>query len=224
MYNRYTSQTGDELDANCAPSFPQTSLFGSSKDLGALIPRDINRAAVSTFDGSPTPIFTSDTLDTYKLLVSMLPRPPKYLSSDRHRYDEEDTLSTAPTLVDDTETIRTLMADQPFVLYEDPSDPHDTVVIRSAPFRKFLEENGNRMRFVASVPWLVTILANHKPRWPRAFTVLQLICKQRVVTVADEGLKQDKETQMSYGRCLIARSLGREGKIQLDSKNQTASE
>ncbi|KAF3484305.1 uncharacterized protein GIQ15_03629 [Arthroderma uncinatum] len=172
----------------------------------------------------PTPIFTIDTLDTYKLLVSMLPllRPPKYFSSDRHRCDQEDTLSTtseASTLVDNTETIQTLLTDQPFVPYKDPADPHDNVVIRSAPFRKFLEKR-NHMGFVASVPWLATALADHEPYWPGAFTVLQLICEQRVMTVADEKLERDKETQRSYGRSLIASSLEREGKIRLDHKNQ----
>ncbi|GBF61958.1 hypothetical protein TMEN_4479 [Trichophyton mentagrophytes] len=149
---------------------------------------------------SPTPIFTSDTLHTYKLLVSMRPQPPNVLSaSDHHRCDQDDTLSTAsetPTLVGDTVHIRMLLAYQPFDFYDDPSDPQDIAVIRSTSFRNFLEEKGNYKGVTASIP---------------------------VITVTDESLDIDEETQKSYGRSLIASSLMREGQIALDNKKQTTS-
>lgn len=133
-------------------------------------------------------------------------------------------MSETPTLVDDTVHLRTLLANQPFDLYDDPSDPQDIAVIRSASFQTFIEENGNHKGFVASVPWLATVLARHKSHWLGAFTVLQLICVQRVITVTDESLEQDKETQRSHGRSLIASSLERGGKIRLDCKKQTTSQ
>ena len=129
-------------------------------------------------------MFTSDTLDIYKLPISMLPQPLKHSSGER-RCCQEGTLSTTsevPTLVDDTETICTmkpqpaddvpfisnghepdvnnilsmvsdestlvensriikiLLKNQPFILYNDPSDTQDIVLVRSTQFRRFLEQ------------------------------------------------------------------------------------
>ncbi|KAF3481573.1 uncharacterized protein GIQ15_04332 [Arthroderma uncinatum] len=144
----------------------------------------------------------------------------QFLSLDRHDDGQDSPLSPTsgpPTVVDDAPYIRTLLIDQPFTLWHNPSDPRDMVVANRASFRKFLERGG--FGLTVDAPLLAVVLEKYQKSWSSAYLPLRFISLRRAMLLENER-EIGGDMKRYYGQCLIAGCLRRRRKIQLDDKYQ----
>ncbi|EGE03444.1 hypothetical protein TEQG_02480 [Trichophyton equinum CBS 127.97] len=154
---------------------------------------------------------------TFNLCYVPSPFPSGYNESDN---DILSTASDESTLVENTEAIKILLENQPFVLYDDPSGTQDTVLVKSAQFRHFLAEEEQHKQWTVNVPWLATVLQKHEELWLGAFIPLQLLSLRRIMIMGDVDRESDENWRRCYSESLIAGSLTKVGEIQLDNRKR----
>lgn len=84
-------------------------------------------------------------VDDTETICTMKPQPADDVPfiSNGHEPDVNNILSMVSdesTLVENSRIIKILLKNQPFILYNDPSDTQDIVLVRSTQFRRFLEQ------------------------------------------------------------------------------------
>ncbi|OJD21396.1 hypothetical protein ACJ73_07265 [Blastomyces percursus] len=149
-----------------------------------------------------------------------LPSSKERSISDRHHDGQNNPhspISDTPTVADDTPCIHTLLNGQPFTLCHNPSDPRDMVVASRASFRTFLGRGG--FGLTVDVPLLAVVLEKYQKSWPSAYLPLRFISLRRAMLLENER-ETGGEIKRYYSHCLIAGSLRRRRKIQLDKMYQ----